>query len=83
MVEHLGVALHDDVGVLDRARLADAVDERGDFVAHAEDEAAGRRDRPEDDVDRVREPAREELILVRRRPERASAPERELAHHTA
>src|SRR5437879_2265028 len=61
--------------------MRDAVDERRDLVTDAELESTGRRRRPEDHLDRVDEPARKELVLGCRRPERASTPERELSDH--
>src|SRR5581483_8269487 len=73
--EPRGVPLDGDVGVVDRPALECAVDDGGSLVSDAELEAAGRRHRSEHDVDRVREPAGDEIPL-RRRAERASAPER-------
>ena len=63
-----------------RGRPRLAVDEGGDLVADSELEAAGGGERRQHGVERVRQPAREELVVARRGPEGAGAPKRELAH---
>ena len=79
VVDALRVGLDDDVGLVDRPGLCLSVDDRRHLVPDAKLEAAGRRERSDDRVERVHEPAGEELVGVGRRAERASAPEGQLA----
>jgi hypothetical protein len=69
VVDALRVALDDDVRVFDGPRLCLAVDEGGHLVSDAKLKAARRCDRGEHGVERILEPAGEQLVVGRRRPE--------------